>query len=416
MDIDLLLLLKTRENHDKWGRFIKPAAVGKETWSVLQAMGEWFKHDKDADVISWSHFNAWYCLVRHAKMDRDTMALHKALIDKLEVTPDPDPTQTKLLLEGLITRDYASQIAEKALKIADGDFSVSINSVSDLVDSRNIEIGRVDGVDSHILLPSLEGLKAVCAPGLQWRLECLRMGLGDLRKGNLIVAGMRPDTGKTTLLASEATYMAPQLPEDESVLWVNNEQAGDEVWRRIIQCGLRRKGVDIDKDPLKALDDYKMLVGRMDKIIMLNKASVHVRDVEHMLKKYKIGLIIFDQLWKVHGFDAEAGTEVVRQTLLFNWAREMAKTYGPVINVHQAGGLAEGTKWIDMGKLYGSQTGIQGEADAIITIGRLPETGNARYLYLPKNKLPSPGDPSLRNGMWEIEIEPEVGRFKEFTK
>ena len=98
--------------------------------------------------------------------------------------------------------------------------------------------------------------------------------------------------------------------------------------------------------------------------------------------------------------------------MIFNWARELAKKYAPVITVHQADGSAEGVKWIDMSKLYGSKTGVQGEADAIITIGRLPEEGNKRYLYVPKNKLDG-NNQAMRNGRFEIEIVPTLGRFKE---
>ena len=136
-----------------------------------------------------------------------------------------------------------------------------------------------------------------------------------------------------------------------------------------------------------------------------------VYDVETLVEKYDVGLLIFDQLWKVHGFEKDAGNEVTRQTMIFNWAREMAKKIAPVITVHQADGSAEGQKWIDMGQLYGSKTGVQGEADAIITIGRLPEEGDKRYLYIPKNKLDG-NNQALRNGRFEIEILPEIGRFK----
>lgn len=412
MDIDLLLVLKTKEAYGKYSRFIKTGAVGEETWNILQAMGEWFKHNASATEISWKAFNAWFCLVRHAKMERSKQAVYKEIIDKLAVAPDPDESHIKPLLEGLITRDYASQIAENALKIADGDFTTSFTGIVDLVERRNHEIGKVDSVDRHILLPSLAGLEAVSAPGLRWRLECLNMALGDLRRGDLVVVGTRPDTGKTTFLAAEATFMAPQLPEGQCVLWINNEEEGNKVFRRIIQSCLGITTARLESDMLAALNGYKAAMGRMDRIVMLNKADVHVRDVEVMVKKYDVGLIICDQLWKVHGFDDEAGNEVVRQTMLFNWARELAKKVAPVITVHQADGNAEGVKWIDMSRLYGSKTGIQGEADAIVTIGRLPDTGDARYLYVPKNKLAGK-DPALRNGMFEIEIQKDIGRFKE---
>lgn len=413
MDIELLLVLKTRDRYTKYARFIKPSSVGEEVWKLLEAMGEWFKHNAVATEVNWRQFGAWFTLVRYAKLDGPKMAVYKALLGELEKAAEPDETAIKPLLEGLITRDYAAQIAEKALKIADGDFTVSVNSIVDLVEQRNHDIGKVDTVERHLLLPSLEGLAAVSAPGLRWRLECLNLALGDLRRGDLVVVGTRPDTGKTTFLAAEATFMAPQLPAEQCVLWVNNEEEGNKVFRRIIQSALGLPSAKLESDLPGALEAYKKQVERIDRIVMLNKADVHFRDVESLMKKYNCGLIIFDQLWKVHGFDDEAGNEVVRQTMLFNWARELAKKHAPVITVHQADGSAEGVKWIDMSKLYGSKTGIQGEADAIITIGRLPDTGDARYLFVPKNKMAGK-DPTLRNGTFEIEIDKDVGRFKEF--
>ena len=164
--------------------------------------------------------------------------------------------------------------------------------------------------------------------------------------------------------------------------------------------------------PEKVRDVWAERMGRPDKFILFDKADVSVHDVEMLFDKYDVGLIVFDQLWKVHGFEKEAGNEVTRQTMIFNWARELAKKFAPVITVHQADGSAEGVKWIDMSKLYGSKTGVQGEADAIITIGRLPEEGNKRYLYVPKNKLDG-NNQAFRNGRFEIEIQPEIGRFKE---
>lgn len=414
MEIAILQTLQTRENYERYIRFIKPSSVSESTHLILQGMGEWFKHNDEATEISWPHFASWMCLVRHAKMSKEKLEVIREVINNVEATSDPDPKDIKLLLEGLITRDYAAKMAEDALRIADGDFTTSFNRLRDYCDERDAALGKVSSTDAHILLPSLEGLTTVAAPGLRWRLECLNMALGDLRQGNLIVVGTRPDTGKTTFLASESTFMAGQLDPDKSVLWINNEEEGNVVWQRITQSCLGIDSEALHSNLPKHLAAYEKVMGRMDRIVMYNKADVHVRDVNHLLTKYNVGLIIFDQLWKTHGFDAEAGNEVVRQTMLFNWAREIAKKHAPVITAHQADGSAEGVKWIDMSKLYGSKTGIQGEADAIVTIGRVPDTGNARYLYVPKNKMSRPGNPKLRNGMFEIEIVPDIGRFKEF--
>jgi replicative DNA helicase len=246
--------------------------------------------------------------------------------------------------------------------------------------------------------------------GFNWRLNCLNDALGPLRQGDFIVVGTRPDTGKTTLLASESTFIATQ--DERPVLWLNNEEGGKKVLRRIIQSALGWPTHKMESEAASAAAEYNKLYGRDDKFIVYDNAYISTKDVEALCKKYNPCLIIFDQLWKIKGYDTE--NEVTRLTMLFNWGREIAKAYAPVITVHQADGTAEGQKWIDMSQLYMSKTGIQGEADAIITMGRTPETGNSRYLYVPKNKM-SGSVPHLRNGKFELEIIGDTARFREPT-
>ena len=65
-----------------------------------------------------------------------------------------------------------------------------------------------------------------------------------------------------------------------------------------------------------------------------------------------------------------------------------------------------------MNQLYGSKTWVQGEADAIVTIGRMHNDPipDARYIYVPKNKLVG-GEPTKRNARWEVRIHPEIARY-----
>ena len=66
--------------------------------------------------------------------------------------------------------------------------------------------------------------------------------------------------------------------------------------------------------------------------------------------------------------------------------------------------------------MHGSQTDIQGEADAIIALGRTHEPGfeQSRFIYIPKNKLAGGplSDESQRNGKFEVLIQPDIARFK----
>lgn len=407
MDYDVICALRAREDYEKYARFIKRSSLSEEAYDIFSAMGDWLKHNTAASAVDWSAFSAWFVLVRHARMDKTKLQVRKELIASLkgrEISNDIQP-----LLEGLAKRDYAARIADHALRMTDGDYSLEFAGIEALIDSYREATEGVTSLERDVGSFDLDALESVAGPGLDWRLPELMVSCGPLRQGDLVIFGKRPDSGGTTFLASEVTYMAEQLPDDRTILWLNNEEAGNKVRRRIVQAASARTGDQMAADLSGALQEYAARMGGLDKIVVFDRARIHTKDVERLCKKYKPALIIFDQLHKVKGFDGEA--EHDRQTLLFNWAREMAKEWAPVIAVHQAGIEAENTKWIGMGALYGAKTGPQGEADLIITMGRTMDGGNTRYLYMPKNKLLTPGDPTKRNGRWEVEIQPDRARF-----
>src|SRR5690606_15029506 len=206
--------------------------------NIFVAMGEWWKYNPTALVINWKALGSWFCLVRHARMDKAKLDVYRKLFEQLEASPPPDESETKLIMEGLITRDYAAQIGELALKISDEDYAVDVADTVKQEEQGDKAPGKIDKLDKHILLPTLDGLTKSTPPGLKWRLSVLNESLGDLRKGDLVIFGARPDTGKTTFLASEGTFMAQQIDPDAHVLWVNNEEDGDKVISRAIQAAL----------------------------------------------------------------------------------------------------------------------------------------------------------------------------------
>ena len=91
----------------------------------------------------------------------------------------------------------------------------------------------------------------------------------------------------------------------------------------------------IKGSPTEALKEYTKLVGRKDKIVVINKADLTTTEIEDYCKKYNPGVIIIDQLWKVHGYEKTSGTDTARLGAIFRWGRELAKKFAPVITVHQ---------------------------------------------------------------------------------
>ena len=415
-DLDIIKILGKRSSYNRYMKYIQPHNVTTEAKTILADMEKWFEEDKTREEIDWNSFSTWFTHGAHPSMRADKALVYNKLLDRI-ISHTVDPTLEKSLIESFIGRDYGTRMAGVALRVAEGDSKADIEEIGDLLGGYHRELGKTAEIDSYLVSEDLDEIlsSTIGGTGLDWRLPALNQALGPLRKGNFVIVGARPDSGKTTLLASEATFMASQLAPDEHVLWINNEEAGASVRSRIIQAGIGWTIPSMDKDKTGAWAKYCSEVGE-GKIKLSDKADISVKEIGELLEKFNVKLLIFDQLWKIKGFEKEAGLETQRLTMLFSQAREWAKEYCPVITVHQADGSAENEKYITMNQLYQSKTGIQGEADAIVTIGRTTQLGyeQSRFIYVPKNKLPGGplSDPALRNGKFEIQILPEIARFK----
>ena len=81
----------------------------------------------------------------------------------------------------------------------------------------------------------------------------------------------------------------------------------------------------------------------------------------------------------------------------------------------QADGSAYSSVYMDMNQLYNSRIIVQGEADAIVTIGISHEPGkeNVRYINVPKNKLAGgkKSDEAYRHDKFECNIIPDISRY-----
>ena len=300
---------------------------------------------------------------------------------------------------------YAYDLSEgrgdlsKVLELASG-----LSTIDGADDASSNEIDDFVSTDLVELVNKRRNLE-----GLRWRLGSLNQALGPLRKGNFGFVFARPETGKTTFLASEVTYMAGQA--SQPILWFNNEQEGDEVVLYCYRAALGMSMVELHRD----------LTGNREKFLEATKGNFKLKDsasitkaqVEKTIAKYKPSLVVFDQIDKIKGFDNDR--EDLRLGSIYTWARELAKSHCPVIGICQADGTGEGQRWLTMANVANAKTSKQAEADWILGIGRINEAGydNLRYLHLSKNKLPG-GEESrseMRHGRWETLIDPERARY-----
>lgn len=338
--------------------------------------------------------------------------LYGAILDEISKTEVSEET-AKVLLEQYNQRHLARQIALKAIEITEG--KGSIEQISELLSETNANNSTIDLPE--FVTTNLEELyeNHVQKHGLRWRLASLNRMFGSLRKGDFGFLFARPETGKTTFLASEATFMASQLrDEDGPIIWFNNEEEGKKVQLRVFQACLGITLHDLFANRARNYESY--LLQTRDKLKIVDAPTIDKNRVNRICKEYNPSLIIFDQLDKIRGFDGDR--DDLRLGATYQWGRELAKTYCPVIAVSQADATGEGKKWLTMDNVANAKTAKQAEADWILGIGASHSDGFefVRHLHASKNKLTGDedSDPALRHGKLDVIIQPEIARYKDY--
>jgi replicative DNA helicase len=339
------------------------------------------------------------------------------------VEDQADPSHLEQYLRSITERSVGVELARMALKVADGLGSLEeLKEFASALEVAKPSASRGEELMKYLVTTNINDLlnQTYKARGLRWRLGSLNKSLGSLRKGDFGFVFARPETGKTTFLASEMSYMVEQLKdEDGPIIWFNNEEQGGKVQIRCAQAVLgltKEEAENLNKQDQNALQ-AEVDRATKNKLRIFDKKPITKQEVEDFCEHIKPSVIIFDQIDKITGFTADRNDLELKE--LYGWARELASQYGPVIAVCQAGGTGENKQWLTMNDVDSSKTSKQGEADWILGIGFVHEPGKEmiRYMNLSKNKLigDEDTDPSLRHNKWACYLMPEIARYKDFN-
>ena len=420
MDYDVLYLCsQSKENLAKYRRYIKPHVVVKETNIILDGMDKYYKTFPTITTFSWDSFSAFLIADQSKRLTDDAIVKLRMTLTKAK-TFVPHHAHEEVI-KTLIELDYLALIMEECEKVKEG--SSDLEHVHILATNALKDVERYIEKDELFVSADLSAIAdRISSSGYEWRLDVLNRSLGPLRTGNFIIVAARVEVGKTTFLASEVSYLAQQLPKDRPVVWVNNEEESSVVFFRIVQATLGQESKVIIADSTAAMDKYTSLMGGNKDKIRVTKDMNNIRDLETLFREINPGLIVFDQLDKVDGFKQD-DREDIRLGKIYKWARELARTYGPVIAASQLSATAVDMKdppFIGLDALRGSKTDKPGEADVVITLGKYkepktPEEEIIRTLNVPKNKLPGGGTKQMeseRHGQYLITIDPIRARFE----
>ncbi len=373
---------------------------------IIEALSSFFLRYKRSTTVEEL---ASYFLTLHPGLNKDQRDFYGIIFSNIDESSVSEEVIEELL-QTFQKRQALVALAVSAYEASEG--RKEVREVTNLAE----QIGSTEQVlqsETTYVTDDLQELhtKTISAPGLRWRLKSLNTSIGSLRKGDFGFIFARPETGKTTFLASECSFMASQAASP--VLWFNNEEQGEKVMLRCYQAALGATLEQLFSSISKATEQFKKYTNGNLRIV--DRPTISKQEVESICQSVQPSLIVFDQIDKIGGFKADRDDLVLGA--IYQWARELAKTYCPVMGICQADGTAEGVKWLTMSHVANAKTSKQAEADWILGIGRSNDAGYeaVRHFNISKNKLIGDKDsiPSRRHDKWDVLLEPEQARYRD---
>lgn len=410
IDLNLLRLMRLRKNYKRLVAFIPKAALNTQTRLLLLAYGKYFKRYQETE-IDFQKFKTEFYL-SHPNLSTESIEYYDKVFERVVELPDSDVEE---VLKELHEIRLATEIFKACSEWSEGTLLKPFSQVvaeNYLVYTENVKVSQ-----TAIVMDSIEDILSEDTDkgGIKFRLGVLKRHLRGMLAGDSIIIAARPDKGKTSFLASEATYWATQIDDDEVIVWFNNEGPGRRIIPRLYQAALDKNINQISEMNKGGTlrDAYAAAIGNADKIKVIDIHGMHYTQIEAIIEQYRPRIIIYDMMDNVKGFENTGRTDEKLEHL-YQWAREAAVRHNAIcILTSQISESGAGMQYPDDWMLKDSRTGKQGACEAIIMIGHNPAEGyeRIRYISTPKNKLAVPG--KAVNPHAEVRFNPENGRYED---
>jgi replicative DNA helicase len=388
------------------------AAADDKTLALLADFGKYFQkfpnHEHIDLQVFLPRFRQW-----HPNMSDEQFSSYVSILKN--IAKDVDEETRAGILGEMYELNMATELANLCSKFDEGELTIPLaDLVAAKVDEYKINIGARAAMWNNTPIEELL-IEDLDESGVRWRLGCLSESMRPLRPGDFGVIAGRPDKGKTSFLSSELTHMALQLPEDKNVVWLNNEGVSSRIVKRLYQSALDKTITDLieinKSGKLKKM--YEKIVGRLDRIRVIDIHGFHVGQVEAILEHNNPGIVVYDMIDNIRGFGSEARTDLQLEEM-YKWARERSVKHNCIgLATSQISAEGDGLMYPTLSMLKDSKTGKQGACDFLLMIGASNDSAleNSRFLSLPKNKLRrdnAPGDPRC-----EVRFKPTTARYED---
>lgn len=420
IDIILLRIIKNRKDYAILKPLIQPAAMQAKTVALLEDFDKYFEgfpsHESIDITTFMTRFPQWHKGITEEQVREYARIMQNVL------SAEADDDQRAYIMTWLADEDMSVRMSNLIAQYNEGEIENLAGEIDKLNDGyrRARGLKQIKYIDESIrdLLKDDTNMS-----GLHWRLSCLNRSMRPLRPGDFGLIAARPDQGKTSMLASELSFMAPQLPDDKNVVWLNNEGPGRRIIPRIWQAALNltiSEMVELDRaDKLEEM--YLKVMGRFDKIRVIDIHGLNNSQVEILIEQNNPGIIVYDMLDNIGGTGDADRTDLKLESM-YQWARERSVKYSSVgLATTQISNEGHNLRFPGLSMLKDSKTGKQGACDFQIMIGSIedPNFKMARFIGLPKNKIrrsAGPSDPrvevifdSLRSRYVDIQTDPTTG-------
>lgn len=221
-ELTIVKLFLCYEQWEKYKGRLSVKDLPKEIQPVYSVLDNY--HNNNEFKADLSVADLANLLVGHSSKDKDYYLGVLEEIQKLEAPGQGASADTTAkLIHRVLANKHLQEISLAAYDAKEGRMSIEqvqtlFSQFQELNDDQELEQH-----DNPFISDDLTFLveQAVMKPGLRWRLKTLNEMLGSLRKGDFGFVFARPETGKTTFLVSEISFMAEQLSEhDGPVLWI----------------------------------------------------------------------------------------------------------------------------------------------------------------------------------------------------
>ena len=205
---------------------------------------------------------------------------------------------------------------------------------------------------------------------------------GGAMPGHHILVYGESDMGKSLFVIALMAFWARH---GYKVLFLENEEPLEFTIARLGSCmtGLTKAEIRADMDRA-----YEIAVARgYNNIVMKNVNPGTPREIEHLVRKYKPDILIYNQIrnMSINGDNRTGQLEKAATAM-----RTIAKKYEVLaVSVTQAGDSASGKLILERGDVDSSNVGIPGQCDLMIGLGANGEylSRGHRMVTLAKNKL-----------------------------